>query len=454
MCPTLNPCAAKCEGDRADVKKACHPGGGAPSLRRMATGTRIGVTTTQKLRLTVSLQTSLWVLKADAMGLARYLEEQAAEIPALVLGVAPVATGDWLPRWSGVLPWVGGGHPETDTAAPEPSLIAHVLGAISGLVPPADRHIALALAETLEPSGWLGRDPDRVAADLGVTVPAVEAVLALMQKIEPAGLFAQGLADCLRLQAEDAGCLDGVMRVMLLRLDLVASGDWGALARLAQTDESTVMAHFRTIRSFNPKPGAAFAALASPVREPDLVVRQGADGWEVSLNRSSLPALSVQAGAKGGGRAREVLALVENRNTTLLAVGRAILVHQRAALDAGPGALRPLTMQAVAEAVSLHKSTVSRVVAGTAVDTPHGTWWLRALFSGDMGGDIGGAGVRARLARLIAGEDRTAPLSDEMLAAVLSAGGLAIARRTVAKYRAVLRIPAAHRRRVRGHADT
>lgn len=221
---------------------------------------------------------------------------------------------------------------------------------------------------------------------------------------------------------------------------------------MAKTDEATIAARFRTIRSFNPKPGTAFSAVASPLREPDLMVRMGANGWEVSLNQSSLPSLLVQDRSAGAGRAREVVALVENRNATVLAVGRAVLSHQHAAVEAGPGALRPLTMQALADEVGLHKSTVSRVVAGTAVDTPHGTWWLRALFSGDMGGDIGGMGLRARLARLIACEDRAAPWSDEVLATTLSGGGPKIARRTIAKYRAALRIPPAHARRVRGPA--
>lgn len=191
----------------------------------MATGTRIGVTATQKLRLTASLQASLRVLRADALGLARYLEEQAAEIPALIVGPAPVVLGEWLPRWSGALAQAGGG--EAQVAAYEPSLIAHVLGSIDALVPPEGRHIALALAEALEPTGWVGRDPGLIATDLGVTETQVLAVLGLMQAIEPAGLFARDLAECLRLQAVDADCLDAVMRIMLARLDLVASGDWG-----------------------------------------------------------------------------------------------------------------------------------------------------------------------------------------------------------------------------------
>lgn len=413
----------------------------------MSTGPRIGVTLVQKLRLTPSLNAALMVLRADASGLARYLEEQAAETPALVLAPAPV--GEWLPRWSGVL---GQGGGDVTLVSAEPSLIAHVLGAIEGLVPPEGRRIALALTEALEPSGWLGRDLARIAGDLGTSVAAVEAVLTLLQKIDPAGLFARDLAECLRLQAVDAGALDAVMGGMLGRLDLVAAGDWAALARLTGSDQAAVMARYGIIRSFNPKPGTAFCGVASPVREPDLVARLGADGWQVSLNRSSLPALRIDPAAKGVARAREVMALVENRNTTLLAVGRAILTHQRSALDAGAWALRPLSMQTVAEALGLHKSTVSRVVAGTAVDTPHGTWWLRSLFSANMGGDIGGAALRARLAHLIACEDPKAPWSDEMLATTLSGGGPVIARRTVAKYRSALRIPPAHRRRAPGRA--
>ncbi len=416
----------------------------------MATGTRIGVLQSQRLRLTTSLHASLRVLRTDAAGLSRFLEEQAAETPALNLTPTIPAAGDWLPRWSGVLPLAGASRAEVPIAASGPSLIAHVLGALPGLVPPGDQRIAIALAEALEPTGWLGRTLGQIAADLAVPVSDVEAVLVRLQRIDPAGLFARDLAECLRLQATDAGCLDPVMGAMLGRLDLVASGNWGALARLMKVDESDVAARFRTIRSFNPKPGTRFSAVASPLREPDLAVRQGADGWQVSLNNSSLPTLSVASGADGAARARAVICLIENRNATLIAVAQVILVHQRAALDHGPSVLRPLKMQTVAEAVGLHKSTVSRVVAGTAVDTPHGTWWLRSLFSGDMGDDTGAVALRARLGRLIAAEDRAAPLSDEALALALCSAGPAIARRTVAKYRCALRIPSAHRRRLRG----
>lgn len=405
------------------------------------------MTQTQRLQLNTGLQASLRVLRADAEGLARYLDEQAEETPALELRRVIPPAGDWLPRWAGILPF-GGGAETADLPGLGPSLMAHVMAALPGLVPAGrDRRIALALAEALEPTGWLGRSLAQVAAETRTTVQDVSLVLGQLQRIDPPGLFARDLAECLRLQAVEAGVLDAVMAVMLGRLDLLGSGNWQALARLAGTDEAAIQSRFRTIRSFNPKPGTAFAAIASPLREPDLIVRQGQGGWLVTLNQSSLPALSINPDAPGAARAREVLRLVEGRNTTLLSVGQAILTHQQAALEHGSHALRPLTMQAVADALGMHKSTVSRVVAGTAVDTPHGTWWLRRLFSADMGADTGAAALRARLARLIADEEATRPLSDDALAAALSLHGAAVARRTVAKYRADLRIPAAHRRR-------
>ncbi|WP_349035511.1 RNA polymerase factor sigma-54 [Pseudotabrizicola sp. 4114] len=408
---------------------------------------KMGVSQTQRLQLSTGLHTALRMLRADAAGLTHYLEEQAAETPALSLHPVLPAAGDWLPRWSGVLPHSGADETAT-FAAHGPSLIAHVLSAIPGLVPAQrDRSIALALADALEPSGWLGRPVAEIAAELGVSTDAVDRVLIRLHQIDPPGLFARNLADCLRLQAIDAEALDPVLSVMLDRLDLVASGDWAALARLTGAPEADIHSRFRLIRSFNPKPGASFSAIASPLREPDLIVRQGEGGWLVTLNHSSLPALSVDPAAPGAARARDMVRLVESRNMTLLAVGQAILSHQRAALDTGAAALRPLTMQTLAQSLGLHKSTVSRVVAGAAVDTPHGTWWLRRLFSPDMGADTAAAALRARLARMIADEEATQPLSDEALAQALSEDGAALARRTVAKYRAELRIPAAHRRR-------
>jgi RNA polymerase sigma-54 factor len=408
--------------------------------------------TTQRLSLNTGLITSIRLLKSDATGLSRYLEEKAAENPHLVLERR--GHSEWLPRWTDAFRRMGGGDGEIDgIASAGPSLMAHVMEAVAALgFARRDQAIAEALADALEPSGWLGAPLPMVAAELRASLAEVEAVLTRLQKIEPVGLFARNLSECLILQAREAGLLDPVLDQVLQRLDLLAQGDFGRLARLIGVSEADITARLRVIRGFDPKPGARFAAFAAPIREPDLVAHKGAEGWVVTLNRSALPDVRLadlppgQAGQRS--QANTLVKLVEGRNASLLRVGSAILKHQAAALDQGPQAVVAMSMAEIAAEVGLAQSTISRIVAGTAVDTPYGTWWLRALFSqAKTEGGLTAAALREQIARLVAQEDGAHPLSDSDLAAALSDGGGEIARRTAAKYRAMQGIPPAHRRR-------
>ncbi len=414
----------------------------------MKSRSRISVHQTQRLALTTGLATSIRILRADAAGLSRYLEEAAAENPQILLARPQVQ--DWIPRWKSAF---AGDAERPEQEAAGPSLVAHVLGLVEALrLTAADTRIAMALAEALEPSGWVGRSLASIAGQLGVAIPAVEAVLARLQaQAEPTGLFARNLAECLRLQAQEAGEFDPPMMALLDRLDLLAKGEIDRIAREAGMEIADLRQAFGRLRSYDPKPGAGFEAFAAPIREPDLIAEKGASGWIVSLNRSALPSVSVAEGrAKGRAEARALIRMIEGRNATLLSVGQDILTRQTAALEQGLGALVPMTMAEIAQALGLHESTISRVVAGTAVDTPRGTWWLRTLFTKAPreGGPAAGA-LRDRLARLVANEDPDHPLSDEALAAALADGGAPIARRTVAKYRTMLNLPPAHRRRRR-----
>ena len=417
---------------------------------------RITVTQSQRLQLNLGLQASIQLLRTDAAGLTRYLEEAAAENPALVLAPPPPpAPGEWLPRWSRI--FAAPDSAADEAAAPGPSLIAHVMSAIDRrMTDPRDHRIAVALAEALEPSGWLGQDTAVIAARLKVKPREVDAVLKRLQEFDPIGLFARDLAECLALQAQEEGIYDDVMAVILRNLDLLAKGDMARLATLARVDQDQILRRFRQIRAMNPKPGAEFDAVAvHRPREPDLLARPTPDGgWEVSLNRSVLPSLGIAPPAKGQpgnlAAAQSIARMVQARNDTLLSVGQEILTRQAAALQSGPLALRPMTMAEVAQALGLHESTVSRVVAGASVDTPHGMWWLRALFSRGLGpAQVAAAALRERLMRLVSAENRLKPLSDEALARALSSDGAEVARRTVAKYREMLRIPPAHRRKQR-----
>jgi RNA polymerase sigma-54 factor len=402
--------------------------------------------------LNTGLLTSIRLLKTDASGLSRYLEEAAAENPHLV--VERRGHSEWLPRWVDAFRKMGASDGEIDTiAGAGPSLMAHVMEAIEAMgLSRRDRAIADVLADALEPSGWIGRPLGDIAAEARASLPETEAVLARLQRIEPVGLFARSLAECLVLQARDAGVLDATLAAILGNLNLLAQGDFGRLARSIGVTEADVAARLRVIRSFDPKPGAHFSAFAAPTREPDLVVQRGPDGWVVALNRSALPDLRLAdvANGKAGQRteARNLIKLIEGRNASMLKVAGAILKHQAAALDRGPQMLAPMTMADIAAEVDLAQSTISRIVAGTAVDTPHGTWWLRALFSqATTEGGQSSAALRERLSRLVAAEDGARPLSDAALATVLSSPGFDVARRTVAKYRGMLGIPPAHRRR-------
>lgn len=421
---------------------------------------RIGLTQTQRLQLTPGLQQSIRLLRMDAGGLTRFLEEQAARNPFLAVEEPPVLPATWLPRWGAAFAACRCSESgRSDPAMPAPSLMAHVLTQIRALAcAPAERQIALVLAEALDPSGWLGRPLADLARQANCSVAQAEAVLMRLQRIEPTGLFARSLAECLRLQAQEADRLDPVMQRVLENLEMVASGQIGALARLCAVPESDVMARLRVIRSFNPKPGAQFDPVNSDTHEPDLIVTEGAQGWEVQLNRSALPALSVrrpqgrltaQAERAALAEALGLCRIVERRNTTLLRVAHEVLQRQTAALDRGLAGLRPMTLADVAGALNLHESTVSRLVAGVSIATPQGTWQLRALF-GPQVGDLSAAAIRAEIAQLVAAENPARPLTDRAITEALLASGREVARRTVAKYRDMLRIPpAGSRRRLR-----
>ncbi|NPD14125.1 RNA polymerase sigma-54 factor [Xinfangfangia sp. D13-10-4-6] len=422
----------------------------------MRTRTRITIAQTQRLSLNLSLATAISVLKSDAEEITAWLEEQAAANPHLVVTRPQAHPASWLPRWQDALSRQGGAADAVaQTAAPGPGLIAHVSGAVAGLgLAIADRPLADALIDALEPSGWLARPPAAIARSLGVTPARLEQVLQRLQQIGPAGLFARDLAECLRLQAIEAEELDPVMTQVLDHLALVAQGDLAALAAKAGCSTEDIALRIRRLRSYDPKPGSQFLPGAAPIAEPDLVLTVTPEGASLSLNRSCLPSVMLSpqgagdAAAPGRKEARQVIRLLESRNTTLLRVGKEILRRQHQVVNQGAGMLAPMTMAEVAAGLGLHQSTVSRVVQGTSVAAPNGTFWLRAMFSQAVRpGGPAGAALRDAMAQMIAAEDPASPLDDEALSRALTGAGAPLARRTVAKYRQELGIPTAAQRR-------
>ena len=339
---------------------------------------------------------------------------------------------------------------------------------------PRQRVIAYALAEALEPSGWLGRPLAEIAAACGAGEEETEEVLAIVQTLEPEGVFARDLAECLRIQARERDELDETMTVVLENLEMLAKGDITALARRAGSDAEDVARCLRLIREMNPKPGEAYDAAPLRVHAPDVIVSRAKDGWVVDLNRSTLPSLVInedyaaQISAAGRGKAAEasnqfvtdavgsarwLRRALEQRNNTTLKIAGEIVRQQAAFLTEGLSALKPLALKDVAEAVGMHESTVSRVTSGLLMATPKGCYPLKSLFSVSLATDEGdaraAAAVRNMIQAIIEGEPAGKPLSDDAIALMVSEKGVKLARRTVAKYRDMLKIPSSSERRRR-----
>lgn len=346
----------------------------------------------------------------------------------------------------------GGGLAEQLGIAAAPDLHEHLQAQARLLLSSAeDLRIAGALALAVSPWGWLDVELDEIASDVGAPLARVEAVLTRLQQMEPAGLLARSLSECLRLQARDQDYLCPRMEIVLDRLDLLAAGRLDELAALMGTGPAEVLALHARIRSFDPKPGLRFDAAPLHEVEPDLIVRRQAGGWSVALNRSTLPEVEVAEDAEAGQRRAALLLVgaVARRNCTLLRIGEEIVRRQGDWLLHGPARLAPMSLSGLAESLGLHETTVGRIVAGRMMATPRGAVALRSLCSTAIplqgGGEISATALRFRIAAMIRDEGRIA-LSDEAIARRLAREGIGLARRTVAKYRAQMRIPAARDR--------
>ena len=359
------------------------------------------------------------------------------------------------------------------------SLLEFVLRQIDlTIFEPGARVIAYALAEALEPTGWLGRPLSDIAAVCGCAEAEVEVVLDTVQRLEPEGVFARDLAECLRIQARERGLLDQVMTIVLDNLDMLANGDLQQLARRAGATAEDVAGALRLIREMNPKPGEAYEAAPLRVHAPDVIVTASPDGWVVDLNWSTLPSLTInetyaaavtdgrknkadeaasQFAADSLGSARWLRRALDQRNSTTLKIAGEIIRQQADFLTEGLSSLKPLALKDVAEAVGMHESTVSRVTSGLLLATPKGCFPLKSLFSVSLATDEGdskaAAAVRNMIEAIIAGEPAGRPYSDDAIAGMVSEKGVKLARRTVAKYRDMLKIPSSSERRRRARLE-
>ncbi|MDB4092498.1 RNA polymerase factor sigma-54 [bacterium] len=330
--------------------------------------------------------------------------------------------------------------------------------------------VAYKFLEELEPTGWVDVTAKNVAIQTLVDLNVVEDVLDTLQMIEPAGLFARTLAECLKLQAKDKALLDETLENILDNLHLLGSGKFDLLKRRCGCNDEELAEKLRVIKSFDPKPGLQFSSEAINIREPDLKITKKDDGWLVTLNKSTLPSVIIdktyaktvrksKMDAEQKEFIKEKIAeanwlknALQKRNDTMLRVGAEIAKRQTAFLEKGPSYIQPMILRDVAEAVDMHESTISRVTTGSLMETPQGTLELKSFFSvslqlNDDQSSQSSAAVKFKIRKLIDNEQPQSPISDDEIVETLKSSGINVARRTVAKYRKVQNIPASFMRK-------
>lgn len=482
----------------------------------MRIGPSLIMASRQTLAMTPQLQQAIKLLQFSHLELAAFIQQELEKNPLLSEGApedgpgpdievvkveAPTDTADALAaaapalaeadeRWTREFADRGGDGAATrnaqrddlpdalDFVAERPrSLAAYILEQLELIFADAsERRIALKLAEGLDEAGYCRLEAPAVAEAVGVAVDVVERIWARLRQIEPAGLFARNLAECLAAQLAERNRLDPAMKALLDNLDFVAAGELGQLRRRCGVDEEDLRDMLTELRTLDPRPGQAFDFEPIQPVAPDLTLtpakdaETGEEGWHIELNTEALPRVLVDrhyhATLMKGARAKPdrdfvaerfqsanwLVKTLEQRATTILKVAREIVRQQDGFFRHGVSALRPLVLRDIAIATELHESTVSRVTSNKYIATPRGIFELKYFFTSALpsrtpGATVSSESVRSRIRHLVGGESSNQPLSDDRIVDLLKDEGVEIARRTVAKYREAMRIPSSAERR-------
>jgi RNA polymerase sigma-54 factor len=349
-----------------------------------------------------------------------------------------------------------------------PSLRDH-LDAQVALTPLSDRDRALVrfLIEALDDDGYLSQDLadllPLLPPELEIELDDLKIALRQIQSLDPAGIGAQDVGQCLALQLHTqppGEARDLAIAIVSEHLELLAARDFLKIKRALRCSDDTLREAHALILGLNPRPGAQFSQADTRYVVPDVVVRKMRNNWVVSLNPDAMPRLRINQlyaqilrdnrGASGSlsshlQEARWLIKNVQQRFDTIQRVSQAIVDRQRQFFDYGDVAMRPLTLREIAEQLDLHESTVSRVTTQKYMATPRGIFEFKYFFGSHVATDSGGAAsstaIRALIRQLVGAEDKKKPLSDAKIAELLGQQGIVVARRTIAKYRESLDIP-------------
>ena len=454
----------------------------------------------QHLTLTPQLQQSIRLLQLSTVELNQEIDRLLMENPALEredvedsgeAPPAPVAAGsssstaseaapapdtDWASDLASNWRTNDSGDEEgekTFTPPDAPTLRDHLHAQLSVTkLSPRDRAFVEVLIDALDEDGYLTQPLEEILALLPAEAEAdpedLSIALAHLQHFDPAGVGARSPSECLALQLRNhPECAERKLALEIVNkhLELLAARDNSRLKTLTGADDERLRAAQAVIRALNPRPGAAFAKLEARYVTPDVIVKKVRNAWRATLNPDAMPRLRINrlyaeiaAGARSAGslstqlqEARWLIKNVQQRFETILRVSQAIVDRQRHFLEHGEVAMRPLVLREIAETLSLHESTISRVTTQKYMATPRGTFELKYFFGSHVATEAGGAAsstaIRALIKQLVAAEDAKAPLSDARISQILGEQGIVVARRTIAKYREALQIPAVNQRK-------
>ena len=347
-------------------------------------------------------------------------------------------------------------------ASGETGLSEHLMAQLHGA-----GGVAEAIVRELEETGYLTTPLEAIQAGTGATKAEVLSALDLVQSLDPPGIGARSLSECLALQAKAADRYDPAMARLIDNLELLARGQMKDLRRICGVDDEDLADMVRELRGYDPKPGCRFADKEPETATPDLFVRRTAGGWSIELNGATLPRvlvnrryhLELKAGAtdkaskawlsESLASAHWLVKALDQRARTIVKVASEIVKRQDGFFREGVSVMRPLTLREVAEAIEMHESTVSRVTSNKYLLCERGMFELKYFFGSGVASDDGGGAaagaVKAAIGKFITDEDEI--LSDDTLVDLLKEKGFDLARRTVAKYREAMGIGSSIQRR-------
>lgn len=453
----------------------------------------------QQLALTPGLQQSIRFLQLSAMELTQELAHAVAENPLLESGSeydiegydaigqeGPAVTADWT-RTTGNR----AGRDDDDDDGFQPAVVDtlqdHLLRQLSLLrVSARDEALVRVLVHELDSDGYLHTPASEIVAYLQAHFPVDEAgllsALKIVQSLEPVGVGARSLAECLSLQLGrlrhnapgkwPTAVVDCAMTIVREHLDLLATGNLIRLRQALDCDSGLLKSAHGLLLSLEPRPAREWGDSVAHYVVPDVFVRKESGQWRVFLNPAVAPRVRVHPDYARWLESMETFhtglreklqqahALVKNlrhRSDTILRVSQAIVAHQQEYLEHGVQAMRPLVLREIARKLDVHESTVSRATRFKYAQTPQGVIELRAFFGSTLntqdGGATSGSAVQSMIANLVANESRIKPLSDNKIAQLLEKDGVNVARRTVAKYREAAGIAPAIRRKAHYSLD-